>query len=158
MSLVVDSNVLMAQAIDMAYSAVARSRFRDWLDSGTILAAPALWQYEAASALRKLTSRRELTSEQAHRILDRLYTLGVESVAPTPELQRSALNWAERLGRSKAYDSAYLAVAERLEAPFWSADRHLVRNARALGFDWVHDATTVESDSGDGANAGDDRG
>lgn len=158
MSLVVDSNVLMAQAIDMAYSAVARRRFRDWLDSGTIVTAPALWQYEAASALRRLTSRKELTSEQAHRILDRLYTLGVESIAPTPELQSSALSWAERLGRSKAYDSAYLAVAERLEARFWTADRHLARNARALGFDWVHDATAGESGAGDDPAAGDDLG
>lgn len=158
MSLVVDSNVLMAQAVHLPYSVSARRRFQHWLVSGASLAAPMLWQYEAASALRRLISLKELTSEQANRALDRLYSLGVESVAPSLELQRSALDWSEKLGRSKAYDSAYLAVAEKLAAPFWTADQHLVRNARALGLDWVHDATTAETGAGDDGNAQDDRG
>jgi predicted nucleic acid-binding protein len=157
-SLVVDSNVLLAQAVDLEYSVVARRRFRVWLESGTLLFAPALWQYEVTSALRRLISRRELTSKQADAVLDTLYALGVESVAPTPELQRSALRWAERLGRSKAYDSAYLAVGERLGATFWTADRHLVRNAQSLGLDWVQDATTTDSETSGDADPEPDHG
>ncbi len=158
MSLVVDSNVLMGQAVHLPYSVAARRHFRDWMESGTRLVAPVLWQYEVTSVLRRLVSLKELSAEQANRAFDRIYSLGVESVAPTPELQRSALSWAERLGRSKAYDSAYLAVAERLGAPFWTADRHLVRNARGLGLDWVCDATTAETDAGDDADAKDGHG
>lgn len=152
MSLVVDANVLLAQAIAVPYSAAARRRFRDWVEAGTLLVAPALWEYQATSALRRLLSLEELTSEQASRALDRIYSLGVDSVPPTAQLQRSALSWAQRLGRSKAYDTVYLAVAERLEAPFWTADLRLVRNARALGADWIHDATAPENEPPDQAS------
>jgi predicted nucleic acid-binding protein len=38
------------------------------------------------------------------------------------------------LGQSKAYDGAYLAVAETLRAEFWTADRALVQR---VGVDWV---------------------
>jgi predicted nucleic acid-binding protein len=51
---------------------------------------------------------------------------------------QATLGWAERLGHSKTYDSAYLAVAEALQAEFWTADRRLEQSARRAGASWVH--------------------
>ena len=41
---------------------------------------------------------------------------------------------ALRLGRRSAYDAAYLALAERLEATVWTFDGSLARNAGDAGF------------------------
>lgn len=141
MSVVVDANLIAGQSIDFPWSHAARSRFRAWLASGTVVVAPVLWQYEVTSTLRKLSGRGGLTAERASAILDGLYSLGVRSVGPTPELQQAALEWATRLGVLATYDAAYLALADELAAPFWTADRRLFNGARALGADWVHDVT-----------------
>ena len=49
-----------------------------------------------------------------------------------------ALRWATRLNQRPAYDAFYLAVAQRLDAELWTADRRLCHNARQAGADWVH--------------------
>ena len=43
-----------------------------------------------------------------------------ELIAPSSELDRSALHFAERIGQSKAYDAQYLALAARENAA-WPA-------------------------------------
>ena len=52
-------------------------------------------------------------------------------------LYHAALDWADKLRQSKAYDAAYLALAESLNAEFWTADQRLVNATRALNIDWV---------------------
>ena len=44
---------------------------------------------------------------------------------PDPYLVRAAFDWTMRLERAAAYDSFYLALAETLGCPLWTADRHL---------------------------------
>ena len=56
----------------------------------------------------------------------------------TLELHQQALIWAEYLGQSKTYASAYLAAAEVLHADFWTADHRLARFAHQAGVTWVH--------------------
>lgn len=139
MTVVLDANVLVAQVVELSWAAVARVRFRAWVDAETVLVAPSLWQYETTSTLRKLTALGAITAAEADEILDGVHSLGIETIEPTLEVHRSALAWAARLGTNAAYDACYLAVAERLHAPFWTADRRLFRGARAAGADWVHD-------------------
>ena len=55
----------------------------------------------------------------------------------TLELHRNSLEWANLIGQTVAYDSAYLALAEKLELEFWTADRTLAEGARASGAPWV---------------------
>ena len=42
-------------------------------------------------------------------------------------LHRRALDLAERFDLPAAYDGHYLALAERLDAEFWTADRRLAQ-------------------------------
>jgi predicted nucleic acid-binding protein len=49
-----------------------------------------------------------------------------------------ALEWTLRLQRASAYDSFYLAIAESLQAPFWSADRRLVNAFQQDRPAWLH--------------------
>ena len=59
---------------------------------------------------------------------------GSRVAAPDDELVRKALAWTLRLGRAAAYDSFYLALADRLGCDLWSADWYL---ARAVDVAWV---------------------
>ena len=80
---------------------------------------------------------RALTAERGHRVVDDLLALGVELVPSSPQQCHRALDWAERLGQARAYDATYLALAEELDAEFWTADRRLANAARHAGADWV---------------------
>ncbi len=139
MTVVLDANVIVAQVVEVDWSNRAQARFSDWFRAGTVLVAPALWQYEVTTALRKLTVLTGLSQDEADAVLEKVYSLGIETVVPSPELQRSALAWAARLGVIAAYDASYLALAERLHADFWTGDSRLAKGARAAGAKWVHD-------------------
>ena len=67
-----------------------------------------------------------------------ILALGVACVSPTAELHAEALRWAERLGQSRTYDAAYLALAEKEGCALWTADRRLARGAQQAGAGWVH--------------------
>lgn len=138
MRVVLDANLLVSLAVPMDYSERAALEMGKWLERGVDLFAPFLWSYEAVSSLRKFVAAGQLRRDEAYVALDRLLAFEVHDVAPSVDLHRRALIWAERLQDFVAYDSAYLALAEQLEAPFWTADRKLAKRVRTLGFDLIY--------------------
>ncbi len=111
--------------------------FDRWRDEGRVLIAPSLWRLEVTSGLRKLAAAGILTSAEAQTLLDLFLSWDVEVDTDDPELLREAYLWAERIGDRVIYDSLYLALAERLGAEFWTADKRLVNSARQVGADFV---------------------
>ena len=144
MTIVVDSNVLVALVIPIDYSEQATNMMSGWLGIDADLVSPALWSYEAVSAIRKFVASGTLTGEEARYAVSNLMDLGIRDVPATGELHHKALVWAERLNDFVAYDPAYLALAETLKVEFWSADSKLVRKVKALGINWVHDITETD--------------
>ncbi|MGQ9684129.1 MAG: type II toxin-antitoxin system VapC family toxin [Anaerolineae bacterium] len=134
---VIDANVAVALAVLLPWSADAEARIAGWQRTRTPIYAPMLWEYEAASALRKLLVAGKLSQDAAERGLELLLAMGVQRVAPDAELHRTALQWADRLGQVVAYDAQYLALAERLGATLWTADRRLAQIAGRCGVEWV---------------------
>jgi predicted nucleic acid-binding protein len=137
MPLVVDANVLVALAVPLPYSAAAGARMDGWIEVGEILVSPALWEYEATSAIRKYAVQRDVEAAEIQQALLRLDSLPVESIPNDPDLRRAALIWAARLGHHAAYDSFYVALAERLGTELWSADLRLVNGCAAQGTHFV---------------------
>lgn len=136
-TVVIDANFGVALICPLPYSRACRDRLEEWLRSGVSLAAPALWDYEIASALRKLWVQNWLTREMVQDGLVRIYRLPVRRVPATAGMLERALEWAERLGQMTAYDAQYLAVSEWLGATFWTADRRLYRRCQEIGAGWV---------------------
>ena len=66
-----------------------------------------------------------ISAQDVERMASDLLALEFHRVAPTLELHKSALLWAERIGQLKVYDAHYLALAENLSAEFWTADKRL---------------------------------
>lgn len=141
MTIVVDANVLAALVVPTEYSSQASEKMDGWLADDADLVSPALWSYEAVSAIRKYVASGTLTEQEAQDAVSDLLDLGIRDIRATGELHRKALTWAERLKDFVAYDAAYLALAETLDVPFWTADSKLARKMKALGVDWVHDIT-----------------
>lgn len=146
MKIVIDANVLVALAVPMTSSARAAERLDGWLKAGAELFAPALWSYEAVSAIRKFVAAGALQQEEAFVAVSHFLAIGIQDIAPSEDLHRKALIWADRLADFVAYDPAYLATAESMNAPFWTADGKLVKKVRALGVDWIHDISETEGE------------
>jgi predicted nucleic acid-binding protein len=138
MGIVLDASVVVNVLLTQEYSVQAERCLDDWKSSGEVLYAPIHWYAEVVSALRFAVFKRKLSPEDADLLVDILPELGVRVVEPTTALLKSSLRWAERLGKSKAYDAQYTALAEQYVAELWSADQRLVNVLQAQGAVWTH--------------------
>jgi predicted nucleic acid-binding protein len=137
-SLVIDSNLVAAIVLPLSYSEPAGNRMIAWKKAGEELFAPTLWEYELTSIFRKAVVADLLNAEEAVGALHRILALNVRRIPPNNELHLKAMQWAGRFGHRNAYDAHYLALAEDLEVPLWTADQRLANAARQLGAGWVH--------------------
>ncbi len=138
MRVVIDANIALALVVPVPYSPGAAQRFGAWKEADAEILAPALWEYEVVSGLRKAIVVGALTAEEATAGLQMILALNVETVAPTLAHHLRSLSWAERLGQRVAYDASYMALAEEAHAEFWTADEGLVNGAQRIGATWVH--------------------
>ena len=112
-------------------------KFRDWHTQGLQLMAPSFWLAECTSSIRRGVYAKVITHEEANQAMLDLFSLEVDTLPIDQELCLAALEWAARLGQSRAYDACYLALAERLGTELWTADSKLANGARQVGADWV---------------------
>jgi predicted nucleic acid-binding protein len=138
MAIVVDSNLVAALLLPLPYTQQAVAKHDLWTGAGEELAAPALMEYEVCSTLHRLTRAGWIRPERAAELLVDMRELAIRTVPPTIELHRAALQWAQRLERSRTYDAQYMALAEELRADFWTCDLPLFNRAQQLGVTWVH--------------------
>lgn len=138
MKIVPDSNLVVALVISLPYSEAAARKMQAWQEQNAELLVPTLWSYEVASTLRKAVASRSISADTAVANLQDILSMGIREVPPTPALHQQALEWAARLNQTVAYDAAYLALAESVEAEFWTADRRLANAARSSGALWVN--------------------
>ena len=135
---VVDANFSLAQVLPLPYSPAVVQRMHAWQDELPRLLAPGLWEYEVVTGLRRACFHGLLSLGQAQTSLDDLLGMGLEVVPTSAKLHRRALEWAERLGGSRAYDAQYLALAEQMGAELWTGDQRLANGAAVLSVEWVH--------------------
>ncbi|WP_228282450.1 type II toxin-antitoxin system VapC family toxin [Rubrobacter tropicus] len=100
------------------------SRIRERMGrAGDDLHAPHLFEVEVASVLRRYALNGSLSPGRARLALGRLATLSISLYPHTALLPRV---WELRDNIS-AYDAAYIALAETLEAPLVTRDAKLAR-------------------------------
>ncbi len=138
MTIVLDANLAVGAAIPRPDAPQIAGVLALWQQNDERLIAPCLLEYEVTSALRRAITIGILDRNAAEKAITIILNLGIELIAPSPELDKSALRLAAQIGQSKAYDAQYLALAAREGAPLWTADRRLANAARDAGLDWVH--------------------
>jgi len=90
---------------------------------GEDIHAPALIEVEVVSGLRRLQRQRRVAADRATIGLEWFLDLGI-AMHHGPELTRRIFALRHSLS---AYDAAYVAVAESIEAPLLTADGRLSR-------------------------------
>jgi predicted nucleic acid-binding protein len=93
------------------------------LFGGSTLHAPHLLDLEVAQVLRRYERSGVLTADRGGEALEDLADLGIERYPHRPFLARV---WELRRNAT-AYDAAYLALAEALDAPLVTRDARLAR-------------------------------
>jgi len=129
MAIVIDASVTMAWCFEDEATSGAEAVLDRLADEGVIV--PVLWRLEVANVLLVAERRRRISEAQASRFVDVLSRLPVD-VDPTPPDVAAVLDLARRHALS-SYDSAYLALAERLGLPLATIDVRLATAARAAG-------------------------
>lgn len=119
--IVLDASAAVAVLLNLGADA---TRIRERIggeDDG--LHVPHLFEIEVPSALRHHALRRDLSERRSLELLEDLSTMSISRYAHTAMLPRI---WELRDDVS-AYDAAYIAFAETLEAPLVTRDAQLAR-------------------------------
>jgi predicted nucleic acid-binding protein len=142
MKIVIDANITVSLFVPLPYSGAAENMIRLWRKQGAELYAPGLWQVEIVSVVRKMVSLGQMNADGARFAIANLDSLQVEIVHPDRDLLEQSYLWAERIGQRVAYDAQYLALAESIQADFWSADQRLISALQARQIPWAHSLLT----------------
>lgn len=121
---VLDSGVLLATVQVESLTTYATALVNHLAEQGSEIVAPALLQYELIAVIRKWVYRELTTPQQAETALNTLLRYPVFTVVDNTLLRR-AYELAAVYNRPTAYDAQYLAVAERFQCDFWTADERL---------------------------------
>lgn len=132
---VADSGIYIASVLIEPYHERAITLIQYWRDQDLSVAAPVLFQYEIAAVMRKHVVRGTINPERAIANRDALLAVPVDYLVDEALIKR-AYEVATLYNRPTAYDSQYLAVAERLNCEFWTADERLY-NSLSSFLSWV---------------------
>jgi len=114
MAVVVDSNLLVVIVREEPRSEEVSRQFDEWEEQGIEIHAPVLAYYEIANALTQLIAAGQFSQERLPQAW-----ISINKVPITYHLFSGGTRVVEialSLGRRSAYDAAYLALAETLNA------------------------------------------
>jgi len=130
MTVVVDANILIAFGLaDEPLHTQANQILSAWQTAGERLTAPRLFRSEITAVVRKVVYQGRMTPEQGRTMLAQLLIYPVE-FHEDDALLKEAYELAVRFNRPRAYDSQYMALADRLQCDFWTADERLVNSTQ----------------------------
>lgn len=132
---VADSSIFLASTFQESLTPKATAIIKFWATTNVNVAAPSLFQYEIIAVLRKHVYQGNITLQESIKGRDILLSKPIQFLFDD-DLLRRAYDLSTRFNRPTAYDSQYLAVAERLGCEFWTVDERLY-NAVAHDLSWV---------------------
>jgi predicted nucleic acid-binding protein len=131
LTVVVDSNIAVALVLDAERAPTIERHLRSWESQGESLHAPSLFRFEVANALTRNIAAGKIDSGDAKAAWQRIIAIEVSlhSLSDGP----AVIAVARKLKRESAYDAAYVALAQELDADLWTLDGPLFRNAASSG-------------------------
>lgn len=121
---VIDSGILIASVYVESFNREAKHLLMQLSVKQAILNAPVLFRYELVAVSRKAVYQGRVSPEQGTMARDHLLSYPV-ALHFDDALIKRGYQLAEQFNRPTAYDSQYLALAERLSCDFWTTDERL---------------------------------
>lgn len=103
-----------------------------WTGQGTTMYAPSLLAYEVSNVFYRYHRAGYLSLVSANLVIDAALGLPIR-LQDDLALHRAAARIATMYQAAAVYDAHYLALAERLGAPLWTADAELARQSATTG-------------------------
>jgi predicted nucleic acid-binding protein len=131
MTVVVDANILIAFVLaDEPLHTQAKQLITSWHDANEDLVAPRLFRSEITAVIRKAVYQQRITAEQGRALLEQVLSYPM-TFYEDDDLLKEAYELAVRFNRPRAYDSQYMALAERFDCEVWTADERLVNSIQS---------------------------
>jgi predicted nucleic acid-binding protein len=127
----IDASFLLKLFLPEERSDKAHEIWSSWIENSVEVVAPTLIMFEAASVIRNKLHRKLINETDASEIIERMKRIDMTLVY-TDELLESAWEIGSQLRVPVLYDCFYLALAQLLKAPLWTADEKLYQAARDL--------------------------
>lgn len=131
----VDASLIIHTLVPASLTDEALSLLERWRQENTTLIAPALLAFEVTSTLRRYVYLERISPTHGEKAVENFLRINIRL-----SHQRGIfpLTWrlAKQLDRPRAYDTAYLALAQLRGCEFWTADERLY-NAIGKELDWV---------------------
>lgn len=137
-TVIVDSSIVVKWILHEADSHLANRLLEQWRNRDVTILAPGLLLYEISNVLYQRVRHGDIMPEKARQEI-----AGVLSSELTwffsqyPQLSLRAVELAHQFNLPATYDAHYLALAERENCEFWTADTRLWRAVRDK-LAWVH--------------------
>lgn len=131
----IDANIIIWSLLPFPLSAQAKGFLRALQQTQTTCLAPALLAFEVTATLRRLVYLKAITPEEGEEAFARFLRIPLhlshrKSVFPL------AWELAKQFNRPRAYDTAYLALAQTSRCDFWTADEKLYNTVKGT-LPWV---------------------
>jgi len=141
MSLVcVDASLVVALLIPERFTRLAWEAWQRWVQDECQIVAPMLIHYEVTSAIYRKAFQGLISSEDALKAVEQYLALNIRKTDPE-ELPLRAFDLAGMLKRPNTYNAHYLALAEILDCPLWTADERFFNSAHMFSAHiyWLRD-------------------
>jgi predicted nucleic acid-binding protein len=134
---IVDASIAIKWTLNESDSSAALALLAHWNDEEIEVLAPALLAYEVTNALYRRVRKGEIPFEDARRGLTEIIFKVVEFDFPEdPDFNIRAMELGQQFGSPAAYDSHYLALAEREGCELWTADLRMWNSVNGK-LDWL---------------------
>ena len=132
----VDSGLLLKLLLKERDSHLVEALWQQWVTDDIQLIAPYLFAFEITAVIRKVTHRGLIDAIMGKKLLNKAFDFDIK-LQTFAGIHERAWTLATQFNRPTAYDTHYLALAEYVGCPFWTADRRLF-NAVRQQLAWIH--------------------
>ena len=133
---VVDANIAIKWVLIEADSEIAKAMLAEWKKKKMVIYVPTLLTYEVTNILYREVRAGRITSQTAIGGINMILRAVSPVYSRNSALNLRALDLAKHFGLPATYDTHYLALAERKDCSFWTADARMWRVVKDQ-FDWV---------------------